>query len=171
MAQELPPWSSGELVAPLLHAIVSGDERNLPVNLPNTGQVVGLDHGPVLECMGVANASGITPRDRVQVESVLGECLRRIVYSQERTVEAALTGDRTLVLEAMLTDQMAGRLPFEHIVALTDELLTATAPGWTSSRTDAGGDRLGSPRRPRGTRSSCAPLDLTGLAIPLDPVK
>ena len=60
--------------------------------------------------------------------SVLGEYLRRIVYSQELTVEAALTGDRTLVLEAMLTDQMAGRLPYEHIVALTDELLAATAP-------------------------------------------
>ena len=68
--------------------------------------------------MGVANASGVTPRDRVQVGSVLGELLRRIVYSQELTVEAALTGDRTLVLEAMLTDQMAGRLPYEHIVAL-----------------------------------------------------
>lgn len=128
VSQELPPWGSGELVSPLLHAIVSGDERHLPVNIPNTGQVVGLGHGPVLECMGVANASGITPRDRVHVESVLGECLRRIVYSQELTVEAALTGDRTLVLAAMLTDQMAGRLPYEHIVALTDDLLAATAP-------------------------------------------
>jgi alpha-galactosidase/6-phospho-beta-glucosidase family protein len=78
--------------------------------------------------MGVANASGITPRDRVQVVSVLGECLRRIVYSQERTVDAAVSGDRALVLEAMLSDQMAGRLPYEHIVALTDELLAATAP-------------------------------------------
>ncbi len=127
-AQELPPWPSGELVAPLLDAIVSDHERHLPVNVPNTGQVVGLDHGPVLECMGVANASGVKPRDRVQVGSVLGECLRRIVHSQELTVEAALTGDRTLVLEAMLTDQMAGRLPYEHIIALTDELLAATAP-------------------------------------------
>lgn len=127
-AEELPPWGSGELVAPLLHAIVSGDERHLPVNIPNSGQVVGLDHGPVVECMGVANASGVMPRDCVQVDSVLGECLRRIVYSQERTVEAALTGDRTLVFEAMLSDQMAGRLPYEHIVALTDELLAATAP-------------------------------------------
>jgi hypothetical protein len=32
------------------------------------------------------------------------------------------------VLEAMLTDQMAGRLPYEHVVAITDELLAATAP-------------------------------------------
>jgi alpha-galactosidase/6-phospho-beta-glucosidase family protein len=127
-SQELPRWGSGELVAPLLHAVVSGEERHLPVNIPNTGQVLGLDLGPVLECMGVANASGVTPRDRVEVGSVLGECLRRIVYSQELTVQAALAGDRTLVLEAMLTDQMAGRLPYEHIVALTDELLAATAP-------------------------------------------
>ncbi len=127
-SNEVPPWSSGELVAPLLDAIVSGKERHLPVNVPNTGQVADLVEGPVLECMGVVNATGITPRDRVHVGSVLGECLRRIVYSQELTVEAALTGDRTLVLEAMLTDQMAGRLPYEHIVALTDELLAATAP-------------------------------------------
>jgi alpha-galactosidase/6-phospho-beta-glucosidase family protein len=127
-ARELPPWSSGELVAPLLDAIVSGKQRQLPVNLPNTGQVVGLEHGPVLECMGVVNAAGVTPRDRVEVGSLLGEILRRVVFSQEVTVEAALTGDRTLVLEAMLTDQMAGRLPYEHVVALTDELLAATAP-------------------------------------------
>ncbi len=43
-------------------------------------------------------------------------------------MEAALRGDRTLVLEAMLSDQMGGRLPYESIVAITDELLAATAP-------------------------------------------
>ena len=40
-SREIPKWPSGELVAPLLDAIVSGKERSLPVNLPNTGQVVG----------------------------------------------------------------------------------------------------------------------------------
>lgn len=59
---------------------------------------------------------------------MLGEYLRRISTSQELTVEAALTGDRTKVLEAMLTDQLAGRLPYERLVAMTDELLDATAP-------------------------------------------
>jgi len=108
--------------------IVSGEERHFPVNLPNTGQVANLEHGPVVECMGVVNAAGIAPRDRVEVTSILGECLRRTVYSQELTVEAALRGDRTLVLEAMLSDQMAGRLPYDAIVAITDELLEATAP-------------------------------------------
>ncbi len=60
--------------------------------------------------------------------SVLGEYLRRIVVSQELTVDAALTGDRALVVEAMLTDQMAGALPYEWVLAMTDELLAATAP-------------------------------------------
>jgi alpha-galactosidase/6-phospho-beta-glucosidase family protein len=31
------------------------------------------------------------------------------------------------VLEAMLADPMAGRLPYEHVVRMTDELLAATS--------------------------------------------
>jgi len=127
-ASEIWPWPSGELVAPLLDALVTGRDVHLPVNLPNTGQVTRLPHGPVLECIGVVGAAGIAPRDRVAVGSVLGEYLRRIVVSQELTVEAALTGDRALVVEAMLTDQMAGALPYERVLAMTDELLAATAP-------------------------------------------
>ena len=41
--------------------------------------------------------------------SVLGEYLRRSNVSQELTVEAALSGNRTTVLEGMLTDQMVGQ--------------------------------------------------------------
>ena len=40
----------------------------------------------------------------------MGEFLRRINTVQEWTVEAALTGDRTLVLEAMMADPMAGQV-------------------------------------------------------------
>jgi alpha-galactosidase len=54
--------------------------------------------------------------------------LRRVVASQELTVDAALEGDRSLVVKAMLADPVAGSLPFEHVVAMTDEMLVATAP-------------------------------------------
>ena len=127
-AGEVPPWPSGELVAPLLDAIVTDRATPLPVNVPNQGQVAGLPHGPVVECMGLAEGSGVTPRDEVAVGSVLGECLRRIVACQETTVEAALTGDRTRLLEAMLSDPMVGALPYEHVLSMTDELLAAIAP-------------------------------------------
>ena len=75
-----------------------------------------------------AGADGVTPRDRATVPSFLGEHLRRVVSSQELTVEAAVSGDRTTALEAMLADPMAGALPYEHVVSMTDELLAATAP-------------------------------------------
>jgi alpha-galactosidase len=126
-SDDIPAYGSGELVADLISAVVTGKARALPMNLPNTGQVSNLPEGAITECIGVADADGVRPRDQVTVPSVLGEYLRRINVSQELTVEAALSGDRTTVLEAMLSDQMAGRLPYERVVAMTEELLAATA--------------------------------------------
>jgi alpha-galactosidase/6-phospho-beta-glucosidase family protein len=125
---EIPAWGSGELVADLINAVVTGKECWLPMNLPNTGQVANLPDGAITECIGIAGGDGVHPRDQVTVPGVLGEYLRRINVSQELTVEAALTGNPTTVLEAMLADQMVGRLPYEHVLAMTDELLRATAP-------------------------------------------
>ena len=125
---EISPWPSGELAADLLDGVTRGTERHLPMNLPNHGQVENLPAEVVVECIGVTGSDGVRPRDVARVGSVLGEHLRQVVASQELTVDAALTGNRTAVIEAMLTDQLAGRLPYEHVIAMTDELLAATAP-------------------------------------------
>jgi alpha-galactosidase/6-phospho-beta-glucosidase family protein len=125
---EVSPWPSGELVTELIEGVVTGKARHLPMNLPNRGQVANLPDDVVVECIGTTGSAGVTPRDHATVESVLGEYLREVSFSQELTVEAALTGDRTRVLEAMLTDQVARTLPYEDLVAMTDELLAATAP-------------------------------------------
>jgi alpha-galactosidase len=123
---EVSQFASGELVAPLLNSIVTAKPAALPVNLPNQGQVQNLDDDIVVECMGTATAGVVRPRDQVLVPSILGEQLRRVADAEERTVDAALSGRRTGVLEAMLADPLAGRLPYEDVVAMTDELLTAT---------------------------------------------
>jgi alpha-galactosidase len=123
----IPGWTSGELVAPLIDGVVTGVERSLPVNLPNTGQVTDLPHGVVVECMGTIDGDGVRPRDTASAGAA-AEHLRRVVTSQELTVEAALTGDRGLVLQAMLADPVAGTLPWEHVAAMTDEILAASAP-------------------------------------------
>jgi alpha-galactosidase len=127
-AERIPKWASGEFVAPLLEGLVTGQAQALPGNVPNTGQVENLPDDVVVECMVVAGSEGVGPRDRATVPAFLGEHLRRVVSSQELTVEAAVSGDPTTVLEAMLADPMAGSLPYEHVRAMTDELLTATAP-------------------------------------------
>jgi alpha-galactosidase len=119
-------WS-GELVAPLIDAVVNGTVRHLPVNLPNRGQVPDLPAGVVVECIGTVDAEGVHARD-VASPGALGEHIRRVVTSQELTVEAALTGDRPKVIQAMLADPIAGTLPMQHVVAMTDELLSACAP-------------------------------------------
>jgi alpha-galactosidase len=127
-AERIPTWPSGEFVASLLEGLVTGEDRDLPGNIPNVGQVENLPPDVVVECMVVAGADGVRPRDRATVPSYLGEHLRRVVSSQELTVEAAVSGDRTIALEAMLADPMAGSLPYEHVVAMTDQLLAATRP-------------------------------------------
>ena len=124
---EVPQWPSGELVAPLIDAVVTGTERHLPVNLPNTGQVVGLPDGAVVECIGIVDGSGVRPRDAA-TPGGLTEHLRRVVTSQELTVQAALSEDRCQVLQAMLADPVAGTLAWENLTAMTDELLASTSP-------------------------------------------
>lgn len=129
--EEIPVLPSGELVAPLLDSLLTGEERALPMNLPNRGQVENLPLDAAVECIGVADGAGLRARDVTTVPSVVGEILRRVVVAQELTVEAAVSGDRGTVLEAMLADPSAGCLPYEHVVAMTDELLAATSPWLT----------------------------------------
>jgi alpha-galactosidase len=123
---EIAPWISGELVAPLIDAVVTGKRRHLPVNLPNAGQVTDLPEGVVVECMGAIEDGIVRARD-VASAGAAAEHLRRVVASQELTVQAAVDGDRDLVLQAMLADPVAGSLPFEHVTAITDEMLAATS--------------------------------------------
>ena len=118
---------SGELVASLLDAMVTGHPRSLPVNLPNDGNVMNVPDRSVVEIIGVADEKGVRGRDQTTVPGVMGEYLRRINVVQEWTVEAALTGDRTLVLEAMLADPIGSQLAYEDVVAMTEEMLDATA--------------------------------------------
>ena len=114
------------LVAPLIDGLVSGKRISLPMNLPNNGQVTDLPHGVVVECMGRIEDGTISARD-VASAGTASEHLRRVVASQELTVEAAIEGDKSLVLKAMLADPVAGSLPIEHVAAMTDEMLAATS--------------------------------------------
>jgi alpha-galactosidase len=127
-APDVSTMPSGELVAALIDAMVTDTSRELPVNRPNEGNVTNLPDESVVEIIGIVDASGIRGRDQATAPGVMGEFLRRINVVQEWTVEAALTGDRALVLEAMMADPMAGQLAYDDIVTMTTEMLEATAP-------------------------------------------
>src|SRR4029079_15538967 len=105
-ADDVTRMPSGERVANLLDGIVTATARTLPVNLPNAGNVSNLADGAVVEIIGIAEGDAERGRDPATAPGIMGEFVRRIGTVQEWTVEAALTGDRTLVLEAMMADPM-----------------------------------------------------------------
>ncbi|GIU90308.1 MAG: hypothetical protein KatS3mg010_1407 [Acidimicrobiia bacterium] len=84
------PVPSGELVVPVIEAVVTGRARRLPVNVPNAGNVGNVPDGAVVEVMATVDSAGVRATDRAVVPGVMGEWLRRVHASQELTVDAAL---------------------------------------------------------------------------------
>ena len=126
-APEISRMPSGELVAAAIDSLITGHARDLPLNLPNAGQCPDLADSVVVESMCTVDGSGMRGRDRAVVPPLLAEQLRRVSSAQELTVEAGVSGNRDAVLAAMHADPLAGRIDFESLVRMTDELLAATA--------------------------------------------
>jgi alpha-galactosidase len=123
----VPAWQSGEMVAPIIDSLTTGTHRELPLNLPNTGQAPYLPDDVVVETMCIVDADGIRGRDAIVPPPACAEWTRRHVAVQELTVEAAVTGDADLVRAAIALDPLGGRIDARSIEAMTTELLAATA--------------------------------------------
>ncbi len=126
-ASELPRTPSGEMVAALIDSRLRDRPRHFPLNIANHGQVPDLPEGAIVESMVCVDASGARGRDVAPVPVVLADYLRRVSASQEKVVEAALTGERDVVFEAMLLDPLASRIDYDELGRMTDEMLAATA--------------------------------------------
>jgi len=124
--EELQTWDSGELVAPVIDSLVTGTRRELPLNLPNTGQCPDLPAGAVVESICVVDGDGMRGRDAARAPAPLAELLRRHVAVQEMTVEAALSGDRKLAHAAFALDPLAGRGDMGETETMVEELLDGT---------------------------------------------
>lgn len=120
-------WDSGELVAPVIDSLVTGTRRELPLNLPNTGQCPDLRDDAVVESICVVDADGMRGRDRATLPPAAAELLRRHVATQELTVAAAVAGDRHAAHAAFALDPLAGRGDLRTTEAMVEELLAATA--------------------------------------------
>jgi alpha-galactosidase len=125
-APEISRLPSGELVAATIDSLVTGHARTMPLNIPNAGQCPDLPADVVVESMCTVDGDGVRGRDRAVAPPVLAEQLRRVVAAQELTVDAAVSGRRDAVLAAMLADPLAGRMDFDALGRMTDELLDAT---------------------------------------------
>jgi alpha-galactosidase len=116
----LPAHPSGEIVFQIIEAIEQDQSREFFVNLPNVGQIANLPLDNVVETHALANAKGITPIAFGELPPSVVSQVRLHSDIQEMIVEAGLTGDRELALQAFLLDPLirdfdAGRQMFEEM--------------------------------------------------------
>lgn len=93
------------LAFPIIAAIESHVLHRMPaVDLMNDGIITNLPPGVFVEAPAVVDGSGIHPLCIGDLPKPLAAFCRRDVDQMELTVEAAVMGDRNLVLQAMLLD-------------------------------------------------------------------
>jgi alpha-galactosidase len=126
-ADTVSEWPSGEMVAPVIQCFELDQTGWFPLNIPNRGQVADLPDDVTVESICVADGNGLRGRDEVRLPPAMAESLRRVSASQELTVEAAVSGSRDKVVEAMLLDPLAGRIDYDRVGEMTDEMLAATS--------------------------------------------
>ncbi|GLX00453.1 alpha-galactosidase [Microtetraspora sp. NBRC 16547] len=135
-------WQHQEPAAAAILAMLTGQEKEVYVNVRNRGLIGNLPEGCCVEVPALVDAAGIHPRAVGELPIQLVALNRTFLNVVELTVRAVLDGDRRHVYHAaMLDPNTAATLPLPTIEALCDELI------------EAHGDLLPESVRPAGSRS------------------
>jgi alpha-galactosidase len=96
---------SGESAVPIIAALLGIHEpASFVVNVPNHGIIDNLPDEAIVEAPGYVSPSGVRGIQVGLLPEAVAHTLRTRVVQQELMVEAALTGDRQIALQAMLLD-------------------------------------------------------------------
>lgn len=91
----------------IMEAMLKGEKRFFEgVNLPSEGLIDGLFHEGVVEVPGVAGTMGVRGVSVGSLPKGITALLKARIEQQELTVEAALSGDKGLALQALLLDPL-----------------------------------------------------------------
>ncbi|MEZ4859947.1 MAG: hypothetical protein R3C14_01500 [Caldilineaceae bacterium] len=93
-----------EQLVDMLASIETDARRIYSVNLPNRGAIPGLPAEAVVELSAAATARGFAALQVLDLPAILLSPLMRKVSAHALTVEAALTGNRRIFVEALLAD-------------------------------------------------------------------
>jgi len=97
---------SYERVSNIIAALAGGKKEIDIINIPNKGQIDNLPRDAVVEIMGLIDWRDASGLSMGTLPRPLEGLLNLHIQKQEMTVEAALTGDRKLALQAMLLDPL-----------------------------------------------------------------
>lgn len=110
-----------EQLTDIIRSLAADNRRVFNVNLPNQGAVPNLPDDAIIEIPAVATAGGLRPLQLLDFPDPLAAIITRKLSAVALTVEAALTGQRALFVEALLAD---GALTDPAMArSLADELL------------------------------------------------
>lgn len=108
----------------------AGNAYHLAVNLPNDGYITNLPHGAVVEVPGLISGMGVRGVSMGALPEGIAELCRRELTVTQLTVDAVVTGDRQLALQALLlspgvTDlDVARKILDDYLVAYREYLPT-----------------------------------------------
>jgi len=122
-SEPLPLLRSPEELAGIIAAIANGRSTRAIVNLPNRGQIDNRPRGAVVETLAEVGAAGAEPICVGPLPPGVLSTVAPHVVNQEMIVDAALTGDRQLALQALLGDPLVR--DFRSAPRMLDELLQA----------------------------------------------
>ncbi len=125
---EVLPKDESIQVVEIIEALLTNRNAIHAVNVPNNGAIANLPGEAIVEVSSAVGSYGVRPLQVGELPEAYAATLRQHVTVQQLTVEAALTGDRQVALQAFLQDpQIAARLTVEETGKMLDELLKAHA--------------------------------------------
>jgi 6-phospho-beta-glucosidase len=112
-----------EIALGVIEAISHDLGKVIIVNSANRGAVPSLPGDAVLELPCVVGAAGFTPLVQPDIPKAVWGLVAAVKNYEQLTVEAAVTGDRRIALQALLAHPLVG--DYEVAVKLLDEMLKA----------------------------------------------
>ncbi|HEY45325.1 MAG: hypothetical protein AMJ88_12635 [Anaerolineae bacterium SM23_ 63] len=125
---ETLPKTEPVQVVEIMEAIIEDREEVHVVNVMNNGAIDNLPDDAVVEVSAQVSGQGVKPLHVGAMPEAIAAFLRLHISVQQITVEAALTGDRKLALQALeLEPFVAATLTIEETPKLLDEMMSAHA--------------------------------------------
>jgi alpha-galactosidase/6-phospho-beta-glucosidase family protein len=117
---------SVEYGSTIIHSMVTGQPSVIYGNVPNTGLIDNLVEGCSVEVPCLVDQQGIQPTHIGKLPPQLAAIIRTNLNVQELTVEAAVTGRRDYIYQAVMADpHTATVLTLDKIWAMCDDLIEA----------------------------------------------
>ena len=115
----------GDLAVQVMLAIASNASREFHVNVPNEGSIANLPQDAIVEVPALVDASGVRPLCMGDLPKGVVGLVQSLIAWEELSVDAALSGDKNLVLQAILAHPWV--LSIQQAESISNEMFSAHA--------------------------------------------